>query len=93
MATVSIGEALKHFMQKSKLSNGLRGAAIKDVWEDVMGKTVAKYTTKIEIRQKTLFIETPIAALKNELHYQKPLIMKRINEAFEQDVIDKIVVQ
>lgn len=93
MATVSIGDALKSFVQKSKLGNGLRGAAIKDIWEEVMGKTIAKYTTKIEIRQKTLFVETPIAALKNELHFQKPLIMQRINEAFENEVIDKVVIE
>lgn len=93
MATQSLADALKQFVQKSRLSNGLRGAAIKDIWEEVMGKTISKYTTKIEIRQKTLFVETHIAALKNELHYQKPLILNRINEAFGQEVITKIVVE
>ncbi len=93
MATISIGDALKNFVQKSKLGNGIKAAAIKDVWEQVMGQTIAKYTTKIQIRQKTLFVETPIAALKNELHYQKPLILQRINEVFEEEVIDKVVIE
>jgi hypothetical protein len=93
MATIQLGEALKQFIKKSKLGNGIKAAAIKDVWEKVMGQTVAKYTTKIEIRQKTLFVQTPIAALKNELHYQKTLIIQRINEVFEDEVIDKVIVE
>ena len=50
MAQVHIGEAVKQFINKSRLKNGLRGAQIQIVWEEVMGKTIAKYTDRVEIR-------------------------------------------
>ena len=93
MAIISIGEALQQLVKKSRLKNGLRAAAIDEVWEKIMGKTVAKYTTKIQIINKTLFITTPVGALKNELHFQKELIKQRLNEEFGDLVITDIVIQ
>lgn len=88
-----IGEALKEVIKRSRLKNGLRAAAIEEVWEKIMGKTVAKYTTKIQIINKTLFITTHVGALKNELHFQKELIKQRINEEFADNVVTNIVIQ
>ena len=49
MAQMQIGDALKQFIDKSRLKNGIRAAQIESIWEEVMGKTIAKYTDKIEI--------------------------------------------
>lgn len=75
MAQYSLGDAMKKFIKQSNLRNGLRAVQIEEVWEEVMGKTIAKYTDKIEIVNQTLFIKTQIGSLKNELMYQKPLII------------------
>jgi hypothetical protein len=93
MGTYHIGDALKEVINKSRLKNGLRAAAIEEVWESVMGKTISKYTEKLEIINHTLFITTHVGALKNELHFQKDLIIKRINEAFGEKVISTIVIK
>ncbi len=93
MAIISIGEALQQIVKKSRLKNGLRAAAIEEVWEKIMGKTVAKYTHKIQIINQKLFITTHVGALKNELHFQKDLIKQRINEEFGETVITDIIIQ
>ena len=49
MSEYHIGDALKNFINKSKLKNGIRAVQIEEVWEELMGKTIAKYTDKIEI--------------------------------------------
>ena len=67
---VSIGEALKEFLKKSKLKSGVQALQIQEVWEKLMGRTIANYTDKIEIINSTLFISTSVAPLKNELLYQ-----------------------
>jgi hypothetical protein len=36
------------------LKKGIRAAQIEDIWEQLMGKTVAKYTDKIQIIQKEI---------------------------------------
>lgn len=93
MSQVSIGEAIKEFLSKSKLKDGVRAAQIADVWEEVMGKTIAKYTDKIYMVQNTLFITTSVGPLKQELIYQKLQIIKRLNEALQDNVIQEVVIQ
>ena len=90
---VSIGEALKEFLKKSKLKNGIQALQIEEAWEKIMGKTIANYTDKIEIINTTLFISTSIAPLKNELLYQKPKIIERVNEALGEKVIKEVVIK
>ncbi len=66
---------------------------IEDVWEELMGKTIAKYTDSIQIINKTLFINTTVAPLKNELQYQKATIIQRVNEALGEKVITDVVIK
>jgi hypothetical protein len=93
MGEISLQEAIKQFLQKSRLKNGIQALRIEDVWEEVMGKTVAKYTDKIQIINTTLFISTNIAPLKNELLFQKEKIIERVNEALGEKVIKEVVIK
>lgn len=93
MAELSIGDALKEFLNKSKLKGGIQAMQIQDAWEKIMGKTIAKYTDKIEIINTTLFISSSVAPLKNELLYQKEKIIERVNEALGEKVIKEVVIR
>ena len=93
MGEYSIGDALKNMISKSNLRSGVRAVQIEDVWENLMGKTIAKYTDKIKIVNQTLFISTNVGPLKNELMYQKIQIIQRVNEAFGEKVISHVVVE
>ena len=90
---VSIGEALKEFLKKSRLKSGVQALQVEEAWEKIMGRTIANYTDKIEIRNSTLFISTSVAPLKNELIYQKEKIIERVNEALGEKVINEVVVK
>ena len=47
MATFKIGDALKQFVQGSRLKNGIQSAQIVAVLLEIMGVTISKYTDKI----------------------------------------------
>jgi hypothetical protein len=93
MAEVSLQDAIQQFLQKSRLKNGIQAARIEDVWEALMGKTIAKYTDKIQIINRTLFVTTNIGPLKNELMYQKEIIIQKVNEAMGEKVIGEVVIK
>lgn len=93
MGEYSMGDAMKKFLEKSRLKNGIRAAQIDEIWEKIMGKTIAKYTDKIEIVQNTLFIHTSIAPLKQEIQFQKTQIIERINEEFHESIVKNIVIR
>jgi len=58
-----------------------------------MGKTVARYTDKIKIHGQTLYIDTSVAPLRQELLYQKETIVRRVNEALGEVVIKEVVIK
>ena len=93
MSELHIGDALRDFVNKSKLKSGLRAVQIESIWEEVMGKTIARYTEKLQIVDRTLFIYTAVGPLKQELLYQKPKIIERINEALHEQVISEVIIK
>ncbi len=92
MAEYSLGDALKKFLEKSKFRGSILALQITDVWENIMGRTIAKYTEKIQIHGQTLYITTSVAPLKQELHYQKEKIIERVNEALGEKTIREVVI-
>lgn len=93
MGEISLQDAIKQFLQKSRLKTGIQAIRIEEVWEEVMGKTIAKYTDKIQIINSTLFITTSVAPLKNELLYQKEQIIERVNDALGEKTIKEVVIK
>jgi hypothetical protein len=93
MAQFSIGDAIKEFLNKSRIKGGIQALQIEDVWEQIMGKTVARYTDKLQIIGDKLIVTTSVAPLKHELKYQKDKIKQRVNEALGQKVINEIIIQ
>jgi hypothetical protein len=93
MGEYSLQEAMQQFLKNSRLKNGIQAVKIEEIWEQIMGKTIAKYTEKIQIIGTTLFITSNVAPLKNELLYQKEKIIERINEAMGEKVIKDVVVK
>lgn len=93
MGEISLQDAIQQFLQKSRLKSGIQAARIEEVWEQLMGKTIAKYTDKIQIINQTLFITTAVAPLKNELLYQKENIIQKVNEAMGEKVIKDVVIK
>lgn len=93
MGEISLQDAIQQFLLKSRLKSGIQALRIEEVWEEVMGKTIAKYTDKIQIINSTLFITTTVAPLKNELLYQKEKIIERVNEALGEKTIKEVIIK
>lgn len=90
MSEFSMQDAMKQFLKTSRLKQGIQSVQIEAVWEEVMGKVIAQYTDKLEIKGHTLFITSKVAPLKNELLYQKEKIIERINEAMGEKIIYEV---
>ncbi|WP_127125046.1 DUF721 domain-containing protein [Pseudoflavitalea rhizosphaerae] len=93
MGEYSLGDAMKHFLNRSRIKGSIQALQIEDVWEQIMGKTIAKYTEKIEIHGTTLYINTTVAPLKQELLYQKDQIKTRVNELLGDNTVREVVIR
>lgn len=93
MAESNLGDALRAYLEKSRLRTGVQALQISEAWEQIMGKTVAKYTDKLQVVHKTLFVHTSIGPLKQELSYQKKTIIERVNELLGAGTITDVVIK
>lgn len=93
MGEFSMSEAMQQFLAQSRIKGDIQALQITDIWEALMGKTIARYTDKLQIIGDKLIITTSVAPLKNELIYQKDKIRQRVNEALKQQVIKEVIIQ
>ena len=93
MAQYKLGDAIQQFLNGSRLKGSIQALQIEEVWAELMGKTIAKYTDSIKIIDKTLFITTHVAPLKQELGFQREKIIQRVNERLGAQTIQKVVIQ
>lgn len=92
MGQFSLGEAIQQFLNQSRLKGSMQAFQIEEIWEKLMGKTISKYTEKIQIHGNRLYITTFVAPLKQELIYQKDTIMHRVNEALGEKIIKEVII-
>jgi len=89
----TLGDALRAFLRQSRLGANVKAVQIHDVWADVMGQAIARATDRLEVVNRTLYITTTIAPLRQELHFSRNLIISRVNEALGEALIEEVVVR
>ena len=93
MGQYSIGDAIQQFLKGSRIKGDIQALQIGEIWEKIMGKTIAKYTEKIQIHGQVLYITTSVAPLKQELLYQKEKIIERVNEVLGANTVKEVVIK
>lgn len=88
-----LSDLLKQMINESKLKNGLNKVAIKDVWLDQMGQGINAYTDEIYLKGHTLYVVLRSSVIRQELSYGKDKIIKMINEALGEDIVEKVVLK
>jgi predicted nucleic acid-binding Zn ribbon protein len=89
----SMQDALREFMSKSRLKPRLTEVRIQENWEQLMGKTISRYTESIQLVDGRLHITTTVAPLKQELSYSKDRIIKLVNEMLGETVVREVIIR
>jgi predicted nucleic acid-binding Zn ribbon protein len=93
MPQYSMQEAIQKMLEESHWKYRYQVTKLKQDWEELMGKTVAKHTKELKLKDGVLFIFSDVAALKNELSYNKHLLIAKLNQHFGETFIKEIVVR
>ncbi len=88
----TIKQAMQQYIDTYQIGEKYYEAKIKNNWEAIFGKTIAKYTTAVNLQNKTLSISISVAALKSELNFNKEKVKTLVNQYLEKEVVDKIVI-
>lgn len=89
----SLEDILKEFVDANNLQSGLDKVNVREAWANLMGNGVNNYTTTIELKNETLYVQLSSSVLREELSYGNEKIIKMLNEAIGKDVIKKLILR
>ena len=83
----TIGEVIKELLNNYDIASKFNEAHIITSWDKLMGPSVTKYTVKIEVEKRILFVKLSNSALKQELFYARQKIKKMLNDEVGEEVL------
>ena len=90
--TQTLGEVLNEFFSENPaIAEKIAETRLINAWETTLGKATSRYTEKLQIRNKTLYVSLSSAVLRNELSLCRSDIIARLNKEAGMDVINQIV--
>ena len=90
-STMHISEAIQNLLRSQHLKPKFDEANVVASWERIVGKSIAKRTRRINIRNKVLFVELISPSVKQDLGYHKKEMLELIKKEFGHEVISEIV--
>ncbi len=89
----TLREALLQFLADHGLEDRINEQRVRHLWPRLFGSVISKHTRSLAIRRKVLYVEVDSAPLREHMHWQRSLIIGRINEAIAPAVIADLVVR
>ena len=82
-----VGEVIKELLKNYDITSKFNEAHVITSWDKLMGPSVTKYTVKIEVEKRILFVKLSNAALKQALSYVRQKIKKMLNDEVGEEVL------
>lgn len=80
-------------LEAYQLKSHINEVKVINEWENAVGPMIAKNTNKLYVKRRKLYVYLTSAPIKQELVYARHEIIKRLNEAVGESVIDEMVVK
>lgn len=91
--TQKISDIFKEFVQESNIENKLTEVSLIKEWEDIVGKTMARYTRQLFIKEGTLFVYLNSSVARHELMMLREGIILELNKRAGKDILKEMVVK
>jgi len=88
---MSLGQAIEQLLQVYKLKDKALHARLRESWPHLAGEYVAAKTKRLFVQKQTLYIEVEHSVLRQEIRYNKLLLLQRINEAIPGISLNELV--
>lgn len=91
--TISLAEAVNDYIKEMNLGAKLSEITVINSWEEIVGKAISSRTTKIFIRDHTLYVHLNSSVVRNELLMLREALREKLNEKAGSEVIKDIVLR
>lgn len=91
--TQSIAEAMRAYLKESRLEKPMKERQLVQSWESLLGKSVARATSKIYLSKGRLYVHLSSSVVKNELYMLQDEIIRKLNESAGEELVKEIVLR
>jgi len=89
----SLGDIIAEYLDQSGLSTHLKERELIRTWDEVVGKTIARTTQSIYIKDRKLFVTIRSSVVRNELLMIREGLRDELNRRIGVNLVDEIVIR
>lgn len=89
----SLGDIIAEYLDQSGLSTRLKERELIRTWDEVVGKTIARTTQSIYIKDRKLFVTIRSSVVRNELLMIRDGLRDELNRRIGVNLVDEIVIR
>lgn len=86
-------DAIREMLDTYHLQERVNELRLRENWEKIFGKTIAKYTQHLSVRSHKLYLTINSASLRQELTFNKVKMIERINESIAPGFVEEIILR
>ncbi len=86
-------DVLQDLLEVYKLRPKINEAKLVEAWERLMGKTIAKSTSKISLKDEVLYLQIDSSVIKSELSFAKSKIIELVNKELGGTYIKRVEIK
>ncbi len=91
--TVKIKVIIDALLKEQGLEGKMTENRLLNSWESLLGKSVAKATKELYIKDQVLFVQLRSSIVRHELMMIKNDLLKRLNDVAGKEIIKEIVLR
>jgi hypothetical protein len=89
--TQKLSDVLLDYIKEMRFDRKLKEVDVVQSWEELLGKTISRYTRNVKFFNGVLFVEINSPVVKNELIMIREEIRTRLNDHAGEEIVKKIV--
>ncbi len=89
-----LADLLPELLDKSLGMNsaaGLRAVRVVNVWKDVLGATMGRYSSREKFENGVLVVKIQSAALRHELFMNRKSVIDKVNQKYGSEVVKQLI--
>ncbi|HAN18160.1 MAG: hypothetical protein A2X13_04320 [Bacteroidetes bacterium GWC2_33_15] len=91
--TQKLDEVIGQYLKSLKIENKLKEVGLIRSWDEVVGKTIARSTKELYIKDRKLFVKLNSSVIRNELFMLRDGLKKALNDRAGESIIDEIILK
>ena len=91
--TEHIGKVMQAFWRENpELYHHMMEARVVRLWGELFGPNIARYTTNVYVKNRTLNVTMSSSVARNEMASMRKRLVKALNKNAGADVIDEVII-